>query len=143
MNTKRLFTEHELTILKILWGAKEPLARPQILERIEPEMNPASFHAAMNSLMEKGYVDVAGFERCGTKYGRTYAPRKTREEFVLHMLRLTQPDSAAPKNTAQLMLAFVENTPMDEATLSELENILSQRRRSLQAEADGKNKSEE
>ena len=140
MKTKKLFTEHELAILKVLWGAKEPLARPQILSRLtEPEMNPASFHVAMNHLMEKGYVEVAGFERCGTGYGRTYAAQKTREEFVLHMLRVTQPEGTAPKNTSELMVAFVENTPLDETTISELESLLAERRKSIQAkEADGK-----
>ena len=140
MKTKKLFTEHELAILKVLWGAKEPLARPQILSRLtEPEMNPASFHVAMNHLMEKGYVKVAGFERCGTGYGRTYAAQKTREEFVLHMLRVTQPEGTAPKNTSELMVAFVENTPLAETTISELESLLAERRKSIQAkEADGK-----
>ena len=145
MKAKKIFTEHELAILKVLWGAEKPLARPKILELMEEsEMNPATFHFALNNLIEKGYAGVAGFERCGPGYGRTYIAQKNQEEFVLDMFRETRPKGTRAKGVADLMLAFVKNEPIDEATISELENMLAERRKSLQAkEESGKEKEQE
>lgn len=132
---KKFISEYEFAIMKVLWDADEPLTRPQILEHMaETGMNPASFHFAMNNLLEREYVDVAGVERCGAGYGRTYAPRKTQEDFVFSMFYETQPKGITPKNLTNLMVAFVNNTPMDEAVISELEKALEQRRKSLRAQ---------
>ena len=132
MNTKKIFTEHELTILKALWKAKKPLTRPQILEYIANQgMNPSSFHFAMNGLIEKGYVEVSGFERCGANYGRTYAAKKTRGDFVLNMLWDTRPD-------------ICDEAQIDKKTICELENLLAKRRKELEeAEQDMESEMEE
>lgn len=138
MNAKKIFTEHELAIMKVLWGAKEPLARPQILHRmVNQELNPASFHFAMNSLIEKGYAEVSGYERCGTNYGRTYASKRTRGDFLLNMICDTQPDGAEPEGITDLMAAFVERAQIDKKTISELEKMLAERRRKLEEAEQG------
>lgn len=135
MKAKKIFTDYELAILKALWGAGKPLARPQILERIaEEEMNPTTFHFAMNNLIEKGCAGIAGFERCGAGYGRTYEAKKSQEEFVLDMFRETRPEGTKEKGVRDFMLAFIEKEPLDEATISELEDMLAQRRKMLQQE---------
>lgn len=132
---KKFISEYEFAILKVLWDADKPLTRPQILERMaETEMNPASFHFAMNNLLERGYVDVAGVERCGTVYGRTYAAQKTQEDFVFSMFYDTQPKGITIKNVTNLMLAFVKKAPIDDNTIAELENMLEQHRKNMQAQ---------
>jgi len=132
---KKFVSEHEFAILKVLWDADKPLTRPQILERMaETGMNPASFHFAMNNLIERGHVDVAGMERCGTVYGRTYAAQDTQEDFVFNMFYDTQPQGITPKNVKNLMLAFVKKASIDDATLAELEDMLEQHRKNMQAQ---------
>ena len=145
MNTKKIFTEHEITILKALWKAKKPLTRPQILEYIANQgMNPSSFHFAMNGLIEKGYVEVSGFERCGANYGRTYAAKKTRGDFVLNMLWDTRPDICDEEGVTEFMAAFVQRAQIDKKTICELENLLAKRRKELEeAEQDMESEMEE
>lgn len=138
MKSKSLFTENELSILKTLWGAKEPLSRLRILERMAAqELNPTSFHFATNSLIDKGYVEVAGFEQCGTNYGRTYVAVKTREDFIMELLSSTRPVGQERECAAELMMAFVKRGGISEETIAELEAMLAERRKELEQKKEG------
>lgn len=134
MHSKSMFTEKELSILRALWGTKEPLSRLKILELMGEELNPTSFHFAMNSLIERGYVVVAGFERSGTNYGRTYKAAKTRGDFVVDLVSSTQPIGAAQNDVAEVVMAFVQKGGITEEAIAELEAMLAERRRELELE---------
>lgn len=135
MHSKKMFTENEFSILKVLWDAKEPLSRQRILECVAgQEINPTSFHFAINNLIEKGYVGVAGFERCGTNYGRTYTAVKSREGFILELVNNTQPVASEEECVAKLMIAFVQRGRISEKTIEKLEAMLAERRRVLEQE---------
>lgn len=144
MSAKKFFSEHELGILKVLWGTKKPIARPQILEQMaNPGISSASFHFAMNNLIEKGYVKVSGYERCGTNYGRTYTATKTRGDFILSMLFDSQANRTNQEGVTELMAAFVEKVQIDEKTISELENMLAKRREELEKRSQAKPETKE
>ncbi len=135
MNGKKALSEHELAILKALWSTKKPMARPQILEHMaNPGISSASFHFAMNNLMGKGYVEVSGYERCGTNYGRTYIAKKTRGDFILNMLFDTPLGGSEEESITELMASFVERAQISEKTISELEDMLVKRRKELEQE---------
>lgn len=135
MHSKKMFTENEFLILKVLWDAKEPLSRQRILEcTVGQEINHTSFHFAINNLIEKGYVGVAGFERCGTNYGRTYTAVKSREDFILKLVSNTQPVESEEDCVAELMIAFVQRGRISEKTIEKLEAMLADHRRVLEQE---------
>ena len=68
-------TKSEMEIMTVLWEADHPLSRTEILENSkEKSWKDSSIHILLNSMLEKGAVEVAGFEKMGSHYGRTYAP---------------------------------------------------------------------
>lgn len=135
MHSKGILTGNELLLLKILWGAEEPLSRTQILDYPTARgLNPASFHQAINSLMEMGYVKISGFERCGKIYGRTYAAAKTQEDFILDVANTTRPEGQKGVSPLRLVMAFTKREQISEETIAELEEMLAERRRELEQE---------
>lgn len=140
MPKKGLFTDKEISVLKVLWDTEEPLSRPQILERTtDQELNPNTFHFSLNRLIEKGYIAVAGVARCGMNYGRTYTAVKSRGDYIFDVARDTLPEVSEETNVAELMAAFVERAQISEKTIEELEAMLAKRRKELeQAEREAK-----
>lgn len=132
MNSKSMLTANELLLLKILWGTEEPLSRTQILDRVITQgLNPTSFHFAINSLIEHGYVKISGFERCGKNFGRTYVAAKTREDFISDIADSTKPEGCTEISPAKLMMAYIKRNQLSEETIAELEKMLAECRREL------------
>jgi len=135
MPKSNLFNDKELAILKALWSSREPLSRPQILERTANiDLNPNTFHFALNRLLEKGYIAVAGVARCGMNYGRTYTAVKTREDYILTVVEDALTEVSEDRSVTALMAAFVEKAHISAETIAELEAMLAERRRELERE---------
>lgn len=98
----------EFAILDALWEANEPLAKPAILARLTNlDWHPNSIHLVLNGLLEKGYLRVAGFIRCGKSHGRSYEPTMSRMEYA-----------------AQQALRAVQNLPKNEQILGIISELL-------------------
>ena len=81
-------TQSEWEIMDILWGADHPLPRSEILEHPgERGWKDSSLHILINSMLEKGAIQVAGYQKTGSHYGRTFAPAFTQSQNAVSQLR--------------------------------------------------------
>lgn len=136
---RSLLSDNELAVLQILWSAKAPLSRPEILERMpENEWNPNSIHLVLNNLIKKGLVKVVGVARCGQSYGRTYCAAKTKGEYTAEVALNIIPDLPV----VEVMSAMVKETDIDEKTIDLLKQMLDERRRELKKKGDASTQKE-
>lgn len=81
-------TQSEWEIMDILWGADHPLSRSEILEHPgERGWKDSSLHILINSMLEKGAIQVAGYQKTGSHYGRIFAPAFTQSQYAVSQLR--------------------------------------------------------
>ncbi len=74
----------EKELMQILWNSDCALSRSEILERADWQKvswKPNSIHILLNSLMEKGAVEVDGFYLDCRKLGRNFKAAVTPEEY--------------------------------------------------------------
>lgn len=75
-------TRSEMEIMDVLWEAKVPLSRSDLLARsAEKSWKDSSVHILLNGMLQKNVIQEAGFVKCSKTYGRTFAPTMTREEY--------------------------------------------------------------
>ena len=75
-------TKSELEIMDVLWNAREPLSRADLLEHSEEKSwKDSSVHILINGLLAKNAIREAGFVKRSKTYGRVFAPNLTREEY--------------------------------------------------------------
>lgn len=75
-------TKSEMEIMDVLWEAKCPLSRSDLLERSEEKTwKDSSVHILLNGLLQKKAIREAGFVKRSKTYGRTFLPTLTREEY--------------------------------------------------------------
>ena len=75
-------TRSEMEIMDVLWASDVPLSRADLLERSEEKTwKDSSVHILLNGLLTKDAICEAGFVKRSKTYGRTFAPKLTREEY--------------------------------------------------------------
>lgn len=77
-------TRSETEIMELLWSEDRPLSRSEIIE-LTPNRTwkPASIHILLNSMLDKGAIEVAGFIQSTKNYARTFAPTLTADEYIV------------------------------------------------------------
>lgn len=109
--------------------------RPEILEALpEQDWNPNSIHLILNNMIKKGVVEVEGVARCGRGYGRTYAPTISRTEYAAAQTMDTTSDMSGGERLLGVFAALVDKQGIDEKTIAELEQMLEQKRKELDAQ---------
>ena len=79
---KMELTKSELEIMNVIWDAKRPLTRGEILDlSVDKKWKDNSIHILLNRLLEKGAIIEGGFARSGKSYGRLYEPNITGVDF--------------------------------------------------------------
>lgn len=84
------FSKKEQELMELFWDAGTPLARGEILERAanrKTSWKPNSVHILVNSLMEKGALEVAGYYLSSRKLGRTFQPTLTLQDYRLMQVK--------------------------------------------------------
>jgi len=84
-------SKKETEVMEILWDAGEPLARQDFLARAvqrKCSWKPNSIHILLNSLLDKGAIQVAGFYLNNRKLGRIFEPIVSREEYGVMQVRI-------------------------------------------------------
>ena len=124
-------TKNEYAILHLLWTENIPLSKSGIIERSpEKSWSSNSIHILLNSLIDKGAVEVDGFVRTGRNYGRTYKAIITQEDYVkMQMLKNANFDGSDENNFMKLYAAILEHEDLDIETINELERILRKKRK--------------
>ncbi len=75
-------TKSEMEIMDVLWEAREPLSRSDLLARSgEKTWKDSSVHILLNGLLQKKAIREAGMVKRSKTYGRTFLPTLTREEY--------------------------------------------------------------
>lgn len=123
-------TNSEQQILEVLWDKGEALTSSEIVEVSDDRTwKASSVHLLLNSLLNKGMVEVGGFKKTTKNYARTFQPVMSREDYSLLQLRQEQ------KSTARTLSRFVNTllgNEIDEHVLHELEDMVDTRRADLQ-----------
>lgn len=129
--TKNFFrlTKSESEIMELLWREKRPLSRSEIIE-LTPERTwkPASIHILLNSMLEKGAIEVAGFIQSTKNYARTFTPTLAPDEYIV--LQLKHSAVFNQQSILRLVSDLVEDVN-DAQLLGQLIDILEHRKAQL------------
>ena len=115
-------TKSENEIMELLWREGRPLSRSEIID-LTPDRTwkPASIHILLNSMLEKGAIQVAGFVQSTKNYARTFTPTLTADEYAVLQFK---------QSVLCLVSALVEDI-QDQDTLAKLGDILEKRKLQL------------
>lgn len=118
-------TKSELAIMEVMWEQEEALTASEIIKASgDKEWKNSSIHLMVNALLEKGFLEVAGFKKTTKNYARTFEPSMTREEYSMKQLQQEK-----KKNTrvfSGLFNTFVSEEISSES-LQELSNLIESR----------------
>ncbi len=122
-------TKSESEIMELLWREKRPLSRSEIIE-LTPERTwkPASIHILLNSMLEKGAIEVAGFIQSTKNYARTFTPTLAPDEYIV--LQLKHSAVFNQQSILRLVSDLVEDVN-DAQLLGQLIDILEHRKAQL------------
>ncbi len=118
---KFTLTKRETQIMQVLWEAKSALSSKEIAKSSE-SLSQNTVQSVLRKLLESGYVETTGVGYSGTVLTRKYSPKISEEEFLNSII-----SSGALKN----ILANYISGPANSTDLDKLENLISEKRRSL------------
>ena len=124
-------TKSELEVMNVLWKAKEPLSRNDIIELSENKSwKDSSIHILLNGLLKKEAIYEAGFRKSGKTYGRLFAANISGEEYYAKAVF----SAGGEENLPMLFSALVHSNYMTPEAIDELEELLEKRKKELKAE---------
>lgn len=122
-------TKSETEIMELLWSEDRPLSRSEIID-LTPDRTwkPASIHILLNSMLDKGAIEVAGFVQSTKNYARTFLPTLTADEYAV--LQFKHSSAFNEQSVIHLISALIEDV-QEQETLEQLTAILEQRKLQL------------
>lgn len=122
-------TKSENEIMELLWREGRPLSRSEIID-LTPDRTwkPASIHILLNSMLDKGAIEVASFVQSTKNYARTFKPTLTADEYAV--LQFKHSSAFNDQSVIRLVSDLVEDI-QDRATLDQLNAILEKRKLQL------------
>lgn len=124
-----MLTKSEEQIVELLWNFEEPLTSSEIIRNsVDKTWKDSYVHLLINSLMEKGMIEVAGFKKATKNYARTFKPTMSREEYLV--LSLTKSKNYDKAQMPRFFKAFIGETD-DLELLNELEEVIRNRKAQL------------
>lgn len=118
-------TKSEMQIMDVLWEAKQPLSRADLLEHAQDKAwKDSSVHILLNGLLAKNAIYEAGFVKRSKTYGRIFCPSMSREEYFAATIfsHRYQPDIVG------LFAALLKREDILPEQLDAMERLLEQRR---------------
>lgn len=130
---KNDLTSSEMEVLTVLWNENRPLSKSEILKlAVNKSFKDNSIHNILNTLMEKGYIEVDGLVRTTKNYARTFSFKISRKEYDRQQLGL-HIDKISPNSIPYLMSALLDCTD-DDKLIQELEAMLTEKKAQLAKE---------
>ena len=129
MKEQRLMNKRERKIMDLLWSAQASMTVIQIEEAFSEEhLTRATVFKAVQSLMDKGYVQIGGVERNQKSYARKVEPAISREEYAAIMLSEEGIDHSSLGNVVFAMLgnSKKQSKKNKEQVIKEVERIISE-----------------
>lgn len=124
-----MLTKSEEQIVELLWNSDEPLTSSEIIRNsVDKTWKDSYVHLLINSLMDKGIIEVAGFKKATKNYARTFRPTMSREEYLV--LNLTKSKNYSKAQMPEFFKTFIDQTT-DAELLNELEEVIKQRKAQL------------
>lgn len=122
-------TKSENEIMDLLWKEGRPLSRSEIID-LTPNRSwkPASIHILLNSMLEKGAIQVAGFVQSTKNYARTFTTTLTADEYAV--LQFKHSSAFNDQSVIHLVSALVDDI-QDQDTLDQLGTVLEKRKLQL------------
>ena len=122
-------TKSENEIMDLLWKEDRPLSRSEIID-LTPDRSwkPASIHILLNSMLEKGAIQVAGFVQSTKNYARTFTPTLTADEYAV--LQFKHSSAFNEQSVFHLVSALVDAI-QDQDTLDQIGVVLEKRKLQL------------
>lgn len=120
-------TKNEFSIMEILWEVQRPLLSNEIVDLCKgKKWKASSIHILINSLLAKQAIAVAGFEKVGKHYCRTFKPLLTKEEYMVSSVieETTLNDSVI----RAMMLALIQDKSISDETLNILDGIIKDKK---------------
>lgn len=125
-----MLTKSELEIMELLWKENEPLTSSQIIDMsVDRSWKKSYVHLLLNSLLEKGMVEVVGFVKTTKNYARTFKAKVAKEDYSVG--RFTSMHSFEQSDIPKIVSALIQKTD-DEALISELEQMIEKRKAELE-----------
>ena len=70
--------------MEVMWEQEEALTASEIIKASgDKEWKNSSIHLMVNALLEKGFLEVAGFKKTTKNYARTFKPTMTKEKYFV------------------------------------------------------------
>lgn len=115
--------------MDLMWKEGRPLSRSEIID-LTPDRSwkPASIHILLNSMLDKGAIEVAGFIQSTKNYARTFTPTLTADEYAI--LQLKHSSTFSEQSAFRLISALVEDID-DQKLLDQLAQLLDERKQQL------------
>lgn len=126
MDIKFILTENEYDILIAMWDVGSPMTRANILNSVKNrKWKEASFYGLLNSLMEKGAIEVDDIVKSGKVFGRTYIPTLSKDEYDLMQLELNFEKINPSKSTFfSYLISLVKSDLLSNDDLNRLNDII-------------------
>lgn len=89
-------TNSEKEVLELLWKSDQPLTAREIVNYcVKKTWKPSYIYLMINSLLEKGMIQIEGEKRSVKNYARTYKPTMTEEEwYAMELISQTEDKKA-------------------------------------------------
>ena len=122
-------TKSEKVIMEVLWNAG-PLSRTGILEHSQGRSwKESSIHILLNGMLKKGAIEIAGFEKMGSHYGRTYAAALTEPEYAARQVQVMVDGQKHKEDAVKTIIcALLKDDDLSNDTLQEIEKVLQDMR---------------
>ena len=107
-------TKSELAIMEVMWEQEEALTASEIIKASgNKEWKNSSIHLMVNALLEKGFLEVAGFKKTTKNYARTFKPTMTKEKYFVRKVMGNTPVAEKKKIYMQLLKEVDEIETLD------------------------------
>ncbi len=118
-------TKSEMEIMDVLWEAREPLSRSDLLNRSGAKTwKDSSVHILLNGLLQKNAIREAGVVKRSKTYGRTFAPTLTREEYFAETIFCHR----CKPEIVGLIAALLKRREITSQQLDMIETLVAQRK---------------
>lgn len=122
-------TNTEKNILEFLWDYGKPLTASEIVDLYPNRKWKASYiHLALQSMLEKKVIQIAGFKPTTKNYARTFSPAITKEALLVQeMVR----ELHLNKNHIYKLMVYLIDNATDLDTITAMQELCEKRKRQL------------
>lgn len=122
-------TKSELEIMEVLWKEQKPLSRSFILSHAPHRTwKDSSIHILLNSMLDKGAIQIEGFEQTGRRIARTFVPTLTANEYYAMIIKNS---SAYHKEQLPELLSSLISDIDDKEILKRMSKIIREKEKQV------------